>query len=194
MSLTQTEGEKKVKSLNRVRLFLTPWTVAYQAPLSMGFSRQEYCSGSPFPSPGNLVIQRQNRVFRVAARRSLPGSAGKKSACNAGDLGLIPGSGRSPGKGKRLPTPVFWPGEFHGLYRPWGHKESDTTELLSLSQTEEEDALKQKKQGCAFAEPGTMVLKRLWPHSGQMLLWNHVGFENRYLENSMDLLFVLPLL
>ena len=34
----------------------------------------------------------------------------------------------------RLPTPVFWPGEFHGLYGPWGHKESDTTEQLSLSE------------------------------------------------------------
>ena len=33
----------------------------------------------------------------------------------------------------RLPTPVFWPGEFHGLYSPWGHKELDTTEWLSLS-------------------------------------------------------------
>ena len=38
----------------RVRLFATPWTVAYQAPPSMGFSRQEYWSGLPFPSPGNL--------------------------------------------------------------------------------------------------------------------------------------------
>ena len=43
-----------VKSLSRVRLFVTPWTVAYQAPPSMGFSRQEYWSGLPFPSPGNL--------------------------------------------------------------------------------------------------------------------------------------------
>ena len=34
---------------------------------------------------------------------------------------------------ERLPTPVFWPGEFHGLYSPWGHKELDTTEWLSLS-------------------------------------------------------------
>ena len=41
----------KVKSLSRVRLFTTPWTVAYQARLSMGFSRQEYCSGLPLPSP-----------------------------------------------------------------------------------------------------------------------------------------------
>ena len=44
----------KVKSLSRVRLFATPWTVAHQAPLSLGFSRQEYWSGLPFPSPGAL--------------------------------------------------------------------------------------------------------------------------------------------
>ena len=42
------------KSLSRVRLFATPWTVAHQAPPSMGFSRQEYWSGLPFPSPGDL--------------------------------------------------------------------------------------------------------------------------------------------
>ena len=46
-----TYERKKVKSLSRVRLFATPWTVAYQAPPSMGFSRQEYWSGLPFPSP-----------------------------------------------------------------------------------------------------------------------------------------------
>ena len=45
---------KKVKSLSRVRLFVTPWTVTYQAPPSMGSSRQEYWSGLPFPSPGDL--------------------------------------------------------------------------------------------------------------------------------------------
>ena len=43
-----------MKSLSRVRLFATPQTAAYQAPLSMGFSRQEYWSGLPFPSPGDL--------------------------------------------------------------------------------------------------------------------------------------------
>ena len=46
--------ETEVKSLRRVRLFATPWTVAYQVPPSMGFSRQEYWSGLPFPSPGDL--------------------------------------------------------------------------------------------------------------------------------------------
>ena len=41
----------EVKSLSRVRLFATTWTVAYKTPLSMGFSRQEYWSGLPFSSP-----------------------------------------------------------------------------------------------------------------------------------------------
>ena len=41
------------ESLSRVRLFATTWTVAHQAPLSMGFSRQECCSMLPFPSPGD---------------------------------------------------------------------------------------------------------------------------------------------
>jgi len=56
------------------------------------------------------------------------GLAGKESTFNAGDLGLIPGLGRSPGEGKGYPTPVFLPREFHGLYSPWGHKELDVTE------------------------------------------------------------------
>ena len=44
-----------MKSLSRVRLFASlPWTVAHQAPLSVGFFRQEYWSGLPFPSPGDL--------------------------------------------------------------------------------------------------------------------------------------------
>ena len=95
-------------------------------------------------------------------------SVGNKSACNAGDCGLILGLGRSAGEGKGYPLqyswaslmaqlvkqygrprfdpwvekipwrreqlsiPVFWPGEFHGLYSPWGLKELDTTERLSL--------------------------------------------------------------
>jgi len=40
--------------LSHVRLFATPWTIAYQAPLSLGFSRQEYWSGLSFPSPGDV--------------------------------------------------------------------------------------------------------------------------------------------
>ena len=46
-----------------------------------------------------------------------------------------PWVGKIPWRRQRLPTPVFWPGEFHGLYSPWGCKELDTTELLSLHPT-----------------------------------------------------------
>ena len=51
---TKHKMKVKVKSLSHVQLFATPWTVAHQAPLSMGISRQEYCSGLPFPSSGTL--------------------------------------------------------------------------------------------------------------------------------------------
>ena len=64
----------EVKSLSHVRLFATSWTVAHQAPPSMGFSRQEYWSGLPFPSPGDLPdpgIEPRDRtqVSRLAGRR-----------------------------------------------------------------------------------------------------------------------------
>ena len=59
------------------------------------------------------------------------GSAGKESSCNEGDLASIPGLEKIPWRRERLLTPVFWPGEFHGLYSPWGRKKLDTTERLS---------------------------------------------------------------
>ena len=46
--------------------------------------------------------------------------------------GFSPWVRKIPWRRERLPIPVFWPGEFHGMYSPWGHKESDTTERLSL--------------------------------------------------------------
>ena len=56
-------------------------------------------------------------------------SAGKESTCNVGN----PWVGKIPWRMERLPTPVFWTGEFLGLYSPWGHKELDMTERLSIS-------------------------------------------------------------
>ena len=47
--------------LSRVQLFVAPWTVAPQAPLAMGFSRQEYWSGVPFPTSGNLLTKGSNQ-------------------------------------------------------------------------------------------------------------------------------------
>ena len=75
-------------------------------------------------------------------------SAGKESACNAGDLGSIPGLGR-----ESLSTPVFWPGEFHGLYNLWGVKESDMTEQLSLGFPSSSDS---KASVCSAGDPGSI--------------------------------------
>ena len=72
------------------------------------------------------------------------GSDGKESAFNVGDLGMIPGLGRSPEEGLATLSSIL-PGEFHGQrslagYSPWGHKESDTTEQLSTAHTTFSDA------------------------------------------------------
>ena len=65
----------KGKSLSRVLLFATPWTVAYQALPSMEFSRQEYWSGLPFPSPGDLPdpgIKPKSPAFQADTLTSEP--------------------------------------------------------------------------------------------------------------------------
>ena len=94
-----------MKSLSRVLLFATPWTIAYQALPSMRFSRQEYWSGLPFPSPGDLPD---------------PGIEARSPAFQADTL-----TSETPGslpdiKGQiYLPFPVltpssfFWPSQFY---------------------------------------------------------------------------------
>ena len=61
-----------MKSLSHVRLFVTPWTVAHQAPPSMGFSKQDYWSGLPFPSPGDLPNPRIKPALQAEALTSEP--------------------------------------------------------------------------------------------------------------------------
>ena len=63
------------------------------------------------------------------SRASLVAQLVKNPQC--GRPGFDPWVGKIPCRKERLPTPVFWPGEFHGLHSPWGRKESDTTERLS---------------------------------------------------------------
>ena len=97
------------------------------------------CCAPAFSSCGEwgLLFVAAHELITVGFPRR---SAGKESACNAGDLGLIPGLGRSPGERKSYPTPVFWTGEFHGLYSPWGYKESDMTEQPSYCRAQALDA------------------------------------------------------
>ena len=109
--------------------FAILWTVAHQASLSMGFSRQEYSSGLPCSTPRDLPdpgIEPKSPASPALQVDSLPteppgkpsgqlgrakgsssSSAGKESTCNAGDPSSIPESGRSPGEGVSLPTPIF---------------------------------------------------------------------------------------
>ena len=94
--LPTMQEKVKVKSFSRVGLFATPWTVAYQAPQSVEFSRKEYWSGLPFPSPGDLPnpgIKSGSPALQADALPSEP----------PGDPGSIPGSGRSPGGGNGNP-------------------------------------------------------------------------------------------
>ena len=78
-----------MKLLSCVQLFATPWTVAHQAPPSMGFSRQEYWSGLPFPSPGDLPnpgIELGSPVLQTDALPSEP--PGKPNQCKYRSKGL----------------------------------------------------------------------------------------------------------
>ena len=65
ISFSAWKWKVKVKSLSRVRLFMTPWTAAHQAPPSMGISRQEYWSGLPLPSPFGRVTQYYSHFTNV---------------------------------------------------------------------------------------------------------------------------------
>ena len=93
---------KKVKSLSCVWLFATPWTVVHQAPPSMEFSRQEYWSGLPFPSPISYEVwskKKKKKVSQVVLAVKNPPA----NAREIRDMDSIPGSGRSPGKGHGNP-------------------------------------------------------------------------------------------
>ena len=80
----------KGKLLSRIRLVGTPWTAAYQAPPSMGFSRQEYWSGVPLPS----LIRQLKTFFKKNSEGFPGGSVVKNSSANAGDTGSISDLGR----------------------------------------------------------------------------------------------------
>ena len=81
----------EVKSFSRVRLFATPWPVAYQVPPSMGFSRQEYWNGLPFPSPGDLPdpgIEPRSPTFQAEALTSEP--PGKPTSSHSDRREMVP--------------------------------------------------------------------------------------------------------
>ena len=131
---------------SRVRLCATPWTAAHQAPLSTGFSRQEYWSGLPFPSPiCKYLFTYLCLVLRANEENSYNSGHSVKNIqkqfcgklillCSAnsgdtGDMGLIPRSGRSPGEGNGNPLQYSclenprdrgaWWGTIHKVTKSW---------------------------------------------------------------------------
>ena len=102
---------------------VTSWIVAFQAPLSMGFSGKEYWSGLPFPFP----------IYTYSKYMGFPGSSDGKKRLQCRRSKLNHCVTKIPWRKPWQPTPVFLPGEFHGQrtlagYNMWGHKESDMTD------------------------------------------------------------------
>ena len=117
-----------------VRLFMIPWTIAHEAPLSMGFHRQDCWSGLPFPTPGTTI----NKF--LLKNTGLPWWLRWLSVCRQrGRPGFDPWVGKIPWRRKWQPTPVLLPEVSYGWtslvgYSPWGCKKLDTTERLHLLQ------------------------------------------------------------
>ena len=88
-----------------------------------------FCGLSGSPSKRTLVeeMEEEEKVAALTATNHC-GSAGKQSAWQCGRPRFNPWVGKILWRREKLPTPVFWPGKFHGLYRPWNHKESEMTE------------------------------------------------------------------
>ena len=126
-----------------VQLCATPCTVAARLLCPWDPPGKNTGVGCLCPPPKDLLdpgVEPMSLVSPTLAGGlfTTGGSEVKASACNVGDLGSIPGSGRSPGEGHRQPTPVFLPGESHGRrslvgYSPQSRRESDTTERLHFT-------------------------------------------------------------
>ena len=125
-------------------IFLTahPWIspavlpVTPSAPSCTILPKSVNCCPLRFLQPPGIILgwSFAESICSLSFFRGFPGSsAGKESACHVEDPGLIPGVGKIPWRRERLPTSVFWPGEFHGLCTPWGHKELDMTERFHFT-------------------------------------------------------------
>ena len=120
------ESETWKWSLSRVRLFATRWTAAYQVPPSMGFPRQEYWSGVPSPSP--TPTSSWSKATYSLSFLSPWWLSWYRIHLQCRRPGFDPWVGKMSWRREWLPTPVFWPEEFS----PWGRKELDMPEGLSL--------------------------------------------------------------
>ena len=122
-----------MKSLSRVQLFVIPWTVVYQASLSMGFSRQEYWSGE---QSLNCWTPREVQYFVFLNEQLMVASLVAQTVKNPPTMQetQVRSLGWEDPLEKEMATiPVLLPGKSQGQrslvdYSPWDHKESETTE------------------------------------------------------------------
>ena len=126
---------------------LPRWPLLHGSPLllfslfsdSLSFSSlRPYDDMGPAQTVQDKLLISRSKPLIILARFLLPcgfpgGSEGKASACDAGDPGSIPGSGRSPGEGNGNPTPVFLPGKSHGPSSLWATVHRVTKSLTRLS-------------------------------------------------------------
>ena len=96
----------------------------------MGVRRGTVLLGSDLSPHSSRVFSLKEEIFQLLG---FPWLSWERIHLQCGRPGSDPCVGKIPWRRERLPTPVFWPGEAHGLYSPRGCKESDTTERLSLS-------------------------------------------------------------
>ena len=134
--ITDDPAQPKIKK--SISKHATLWTVALQAPLCMGFSRQEYWSGLPFPSPGDLPDPGIEPARRVGGLLGVAGRLSGTVSCRRPVFD--PWGGKILWRREWLPTSVFLPGKSHAQrslegYSPWGRKGSDTTEQLCTPQS-----------------------------------------------------------
>ena len=146
------EKWSEVKSLSRVRFFATLWTKPLQASLSMGFSRQEYCSGLPFPCPGDLPDSGIEPTSPALQADALTWAAREEMATHSSVLAWrIPGTGE-PG----------------GLPSVWSHRvRHDWSDLAQQQQLLLERQVEIKDGGFGDGEKSwfTSKVRQLWKHS-----------------------------
>ena len=121
---------KKVKSLSHVQLFATPWTVAHQAPPSIGFSRQEYCesfiyialtpSKATCPTSTCKTVLYVLTTYNICSLRASQSLCDKESTCQCKKWGFNPWVRKIPWGRKQQPTPVFLAWEIPWTEEPGG--------------------------------------------------------------------------
>ena len=140
-----------MKSLSRVQLFATPWTVAYQAPQSMEFSRQEYWSVLPFPSPGDLPD---------------PGTEPRSPALQADALLSEPPGKPIQYKAVSSPRPVLTVLPHHGSLKMQGKNIFKPLRLKRTEQASNQQNCCCSRSGSGPGKPGDWTLIKLISEKG----------------------------